>query len=564
MAIPVGLVNVAAMKKELTVKYVPMGADAPLEVCAYWVDAAAGVIHTPRQYGITACKNAGILYEDHTAPGHSVVFPRVPAPRDYQVEPLQLISECFQSHYDTVFRARTAWGKTLGTLIIAARLGVSTLVVVDQENLKDQWIDSLVKHFGFSKDDVGIIQGKKCVYEGKAVTIAMVQTLSQKTFPQAMYDAFGFVIVDEVHIIGAPTFSKILMQFSAGYRIGISATPKRRDGLQKLLDYNLGQVRVRIDDEHDPSAVYVAYHGTVYSEYANRSPKIGRFINEVTEDASRNLLVAEAIAYLYDTGRDILVLSDRIEQLQHLLSLCYYLGVPEAEMGMYAGYHMVYGYAKDPTPPRRPANLVKYNGDGSLGDLGAGYHYTPISLQLISKRPRKGELERVKTTCRILFATYGKFSKGVDEERLCGGVDASPRSTSEQVQGRILRKVSGKLRPIWITIGDTASYRSLYALACRLGDYRKNNSVVSKWSLEEGKETCEIDRLKAQTLAEVNRLKCLRTVQSRDGLNTLLTQRQEILQEAQPANGTRTRPTTVPRASPALRMASSRSVKSAR
>jgi len=541
MEIPIGSVDFNTVRKELTVAYRPMGAEESVEVKAY-VITKQGTILVPRQYGIDLCNALEIPYEDKTSGGKRATFPRVPEPRAYQVEPLAEIYQGTQTYYDFIARARTGWGKTIGALIIAARLKVSTVILVDQENLKDQWVKSLQDHFGFAKEDIGIIQGNKCSYEGKAVTIAMVQTLSQRLLPSAVYAYFGLVIVDEVHIIGAPTFHKVLLKFPATYRFGVSATPKRRDGLQKLLDYNLGEVRVYVEDEHDPSAVYVMQNPTVYSAYANKAPKIGRFINEVTEDGSRNLMLAEAAAYLYDTGRDVLVLSDRIEQLEHLQSLCFYLGIPPDAMGVYAGYGMAYGYDKDAKPVRRPEGYER------------GTEYTPISLTLISKRKRKQDLERIKTTARIIFATYGKFAKGVDEPRLSGGMDASPRSTAEQINGRILRKSDGKQTPIWITTCDTASYRSMFSLAQRIPDYVKNKAVVSKWSLEKGKTKCHAMALRSEALEEVKRLKSMPIETNRDGLNTLQTREQQMRHGLRRASDTM-RGTDRRRASP---MASSR------
>ena len=534
MAIPVDLVDADALADTLTVSYHPMGAEEPIEVEAFERDDT--YIYVPRQFGIDLCNRQHIDFEDRTSNGVPVKFPKIPKPRDYQVEVLDELEATFETYYDFLFRARTGWGKTIGSLILASRLGVSTLVVVDQENLKDQWVDTLVKHFGFDKKDIGIIQGKKCDYQGKAVTIAMVQTASRSELPPEVFDAFGFVLVDETHIIGAPTFSRILLWFSAAYRLGVSATPKRRDGLQKLLDYNLGKVRVYISDEHDPSAVYVAYHNTVYSAYANKAPKIGRFITEVTEDGSRNLLVAESAAYLYDTGRDCLVLSDRIEQLNNLMNLCYYLGVPVEDVGIYTGYRLEYAYEKDPTPARRPEGLVKHAGDEKTKP---GYYYTPVILKLVSKRCKKTELEKVKTTAAIIFATYGKFSKGVDEPRLSAGVDASPRSRSEQEQGRILRPLDGKLKPIWITIADWNSYRSLFALAGRIPDYEKNNATVSLWSLEKGKQPCDATDLRQETYDRVKMLKSAQIVTHSAGLYTIVTQPQRTGRGALPERLTR-------------------------
>jgi superfamily II DNA or RNA helicase len=542
MALPVERIPVSLIKQACTAKYLLMGAEEPTELPCYREDAE--YLHVPRQYGIRVCKQYGIAYDDATSTGYEAVFPRIPEPRDYQIDPLLDLQQCTESYYDFLFRARTGWGKTIGSLILAARLGVSTIILVDQENLKEQWIKTLIdpKLFGFALEDIGIVQGKVCKYEGCAVTIAMVQTLSQRSYPHEFYAYFGLLIVDEVHIIAAPTFSQPLLDFPAMYRIGVSATPKRKDGLQRVLDYNLGKVRVYVADEHEVNSVYVAEHPTVYSWYANISPKVGRFITEVSEDGSRNLLVAESATFLYDTGRDVLVLSDRIEHLKHLMTLCEYLGVPAEDMGLYAGYNPSYGYAKNPTPMRRPEGLTRNDDTGE-------FEYTPISLQLIAKRIKKTVLKGILEGARMIFATYGMFQKGVDVPRLTGGVDATPRSSSEQVHGRILRQQDGALRSIWITIADINSYRSLHGVSERITDYMRNNAEVFQWTLEEGEQPCNGKALKAAYRDESKRLKSLRIETNSAGLNTLLSPSARIESAKTTVNAIRERTRDQPRPS---------------
>lgn len=514
MSIPLREVrNLTQVKKDLTAMHQPMGAEEATEILLYRVTRTH--IEVPRQYGLDYCRIHGIPVEDATSPGHPAKFPRIPEPRDYQVGPLDEVLEAIGGYYDFLWRARTGWGKTIGSLITAARKGVTTLVLVDQENLKKQWIEALTTHFGLTLDNIGIIQGPVCKFAGCPVTIAMVQTVSQKRFPPEVYEYFGFLIVDEVHIIGAPTFGKVLRDFTAETRMGVSATPKRKDGLQKTLDYSLGKVRVYIEDEHEKSAVYVVTHPTIYSWYANTSPKIGRFINEIADDASRNMLVAESAVFLYETGRDVLVLGDRIEHLKELMDLCYYLGVPEDEMGLYAGTTPRFGYAKDPNPSRRPKGWTKHEGDENTEP---GVYYTPVSLQLISKKT-KG-LDRIKKEAAIIFGTYGMFSKGTDIPRLTGGVDATPRSEAEQVHGRILRGKMPK-RPIWITIQDENSYRSIFSFLGRIAGYLKNNAVLSHWSIEEGKTPCDVRKTKREARDRVAELKSMRIEPNSAGLNTL-------------------------------------------
>lgn len=513
LALPLGMVDSKSLIKALTIAYRPMGEDEDITVNAAYVEGE--FIHVPRQFGITYARQHGIDVDDQTSHGHPMKFPKVPKPREYQVDTIDEVVDTADLYYDFRFRARTGWGKTIGSLIVASRIGKTTLVVVDQENLKDQWVKALVTHFGLKESQIGVVQGDKLSYRDKPVTIAMVQTLRMKKVPDEFWDYFGLLIVDETHVIGAPTFSTILPEVNATHRIGISATPNRRDGLQKMLDWHLGKVRVWVADEHSPSSVYVLENDTVYSWYANSSPKMGRFINEIAEDGSRNLTVATAAAWLYDTGRDVLVLSDRISQLKHLESLCYYLGVPAGDMGLYVGESPAYMYDKDPKPLRRPKGWEK------------GTEYTPIKLQLISKKMNTAARNHVKDHAKIIFATYGMFSKGTDVPRLSGGVDASPRSQAEQIHGRILRGGSTKT-PLWLTMVDMNSYRSVYSLLGRIPGYEANNATVYKFDLDQGVIECESETLVDSLKDRHRKLKSMQIETNRDGLSTLKTKASQI------------------------------------
>lgn len=515
MAIPVELVHdLHGIKKTLTATYVPMGED-PVEVLCYRLDDQ--YLYTPRQFGLSYCKRHRIEIEDQTSLGFPAKFKRIATPRAYQVDTVAALVECSEQYYDFLFRAHTGWGKTIGCLIAAARIGRTTLIVVDQENLKDQWLKALDEHFGMTIENgqVGIIQGKVCDYR-RPVVIAMVQTLSRKRFPEEVYEYPGTLIVDEVHTVGSPVFSRILALIPATRRIGPSATPKRKDGLQKMLDYNLGPVRVAADKEHDESSVYFVTHPTIYSFYANISPKVGRIITEVSEDGSRNLLVAETAMLLWETGRDVLILSDRIEQLQNLISLLYYLGVDEDETGLYTDMEPHWRYAKNPTPARRPEGWVKNELTGTLD-------YTPISLQLISKKIPKTRLADVKARARILHGTYGKCAKGFDEPRLLAGIDASPRGSAGQTHGRIKRQQNAPKQPIWVTIVDENNYRLVFNFANRLGDYDKDNALIYRWGADGELVQCAVDDLRRQALARVKELKSMQIQPNKNGGHTLVT-----------------------------------------
>jgi superfamily II DNA or RNA helicase len=510
MHLPLSDIDVDRVRKDLTFKVYTPGEEEP-EVVRAWSAGREGYISVPRQYGIKTFK--GISCQDSTSLGQAIQSKLTPVELfDYQIPWVSDIVTAFKTRYDLVAKAATGKGKTVMSLEVIRRLGRKALVVVDQNFLKDQWYSQAKFFLGITDDKIGFIQGNVCDYEGKDIVVAMIQTLYSRKFNDDLYRYFGTVVFDESHTVGAPVFSTVLMQFPARYRFGVSATPDRRDALNKIIQYNIGVVEVNLDKVHRPSVVRYLEHDGVYSWYANISPKTGRFITEVSEDSSRNLLIARAIKWLYDSGRHVLAVSDRIEHVESLMALCKYLGIPPDHMGTVTGYTNTWRYAKDPLPKRKPKGLQK------------DADYTPVKLQLIAKRTPKKVLDEVKNTKQVIFSTYGMFSKGVDVPRLSAGIDCTPRSQAQQVHGRILRDDEGKQVPIWVTIRDVNSFRSEYQFGQRIREYVKSNAEIYKWVLGKGIKKQEPKLLAAEALNRATDLKERKITTKPDGSYTVQTQ----------------------------------------
>lgn len=545
MALPKGVIDVPALRKALTVKQWAIDGTPLDPIVAVREDD--DYLHVPRQFGLDFCQRWQIQFDNHTSLGDEVEFPEIPTPRDYQVPVITELEDACNSYYDFLFRARTGFGKTISTLLVAATLGRRTLVVVDSETLMIQWQEALQQHFGLPSS--GVIQAD-ALDVAHPVSIAMVQTLAQRRLPDWVYDHFGTIIFDESHIMGAPTYSEVLLDFSAAFRMGVSATVKRKDANQKLIEWNLGKVRVYVADSHAPSTVEVAFNDTVYSWYANSARTTGRYLSEISEDPARNLLISQHAIRLLESGRDTLVLSDRIEHLQGLMALCYYLGVDKEDMGLFTNQYARLEYEKDPTPKRRPPHWQP------------GTEYTPLRLAPVLRKTPKPKLKAVKETARLIFATYKMFEKGVDVPRLAGGIDATPRGAAEQVQGRILRVMEGKKNPIWVTIVDINSYRSLFQFSKRIPDYRINNSAIVLLRPDGEYESCQTSEVKRRAITRSEALRPARVVQTSRGLAIEGIQGMPGMFETAPARTTNAKRGFAPRLPPRPLPAAARSVTS--
>lgn len=469
-------------------------------------------VFVPRQYGLDFARMYNKPLKDETSNGYVVQFPKHVSLYPYQ-EPFvfDILTEFVDGSHDIMAEAATGKGKTVMSCEVAARLGVTTIVVVDQGFLRDQWIDAAQKFLGMDRSRIGIIQGSRCEYEGKDFVVAMVQTLYQKDLADEVYEHFGLVVFDEVHTVGAEQFSVVLGMFPARYRLGVSATPDRGDALQDVLEAHLGPVSVRLQQEHIQSIVRYVEYDRALSWYANVSPKTGRYVNEIAADTERNELIVRIIMELRESGRDVLAVSDRIEHLENLMAMAQYMGIDPNEMGLVSGYRTVWAYSKDATPPRRPYGWEK------------GTNYTPVCLQMLRKKIPKQVLKDTKQNKPILFATYGMFNKGVDVQRLGAGIDCTPRSKAKQVHGRILREMDGKLVPIWVTIRDKMSYKAEYQFLNRLSEYRESNAEVYQWNLEKGVRLKDGRNLAKQLRERIAKLKQCKILTGPDGNNTVIT-----------------------------------------
>jgi len=133
----------------------------------------------------------------------------------------------------------TGKGKCVVGINLAYRLRQKTLIVIHKNDLVKAWKDDIKKSFG-GKVKSGLIKAKSRVM-GDHITIATVQTLNRLSEEEweELKDEFGLVIVDEMHHAPAMSY-EVISHFSANYRLGLSATPERSDGLDEVLHLYFG------------------------------------------------------------------------------------------------------------------------------------------------------------------------------------------------------------------------------------------------------------------------------------------------------------------------------------
>ncbi len=127
----------------------------------------------------------------------------------------------------------TGSGKTLLGIKAISMQNTPALVVAPTLDLVDQWRSRLKEEFNV---DVGVLGGGE----------KDIQALTVSTYDSAYIHAerlgnrFGLIIFDEVHHLPAEGYRNIAEMFASPYRMGLTATFEREDGLHSELSRLVG------------------------------------------------------------------------------------------------------------------------------------------------------------------------------------------------------------------------------------------------------------------------------------------------------------------------------------
>lgn len=351
--------------------------------------------------------------------------------------------------YSFILEAPTGFGKTWCAMDIIAKLGKKTLIVVTKEDIRDQWVAAAEKLLGLKVGKgIGLIQGDTCLTVGQSLVIGMIQSLAkEERYPEHAFRDFGLAIWDETHRVGADYFSQSCFRVPAKLRLGISATPDRKDGRADVIHAHIGEVMVvtkaapmtpRILAQRSPWEVPLRKQRSetgawVMKPVPHTAGKCGHIINMLANHHGRNLILSKFTSAAYFKGRNILVQSDRKEHLEQLQAMIMNQGVPAADIAFYVG--------------------------------------------------GMNEAQRTHAkTKRVILATYQMTAEATDIPQLDTLVMATPKSDVRQIVGRILRAFPDKKEPVVFDLVDDSSNVFAGYWNSRQRWYRSVNAQVDKVS----------------------------------------------------------------------------------
>ena len=287
-------------------------------------------------------------------------------------------------------------GKTVMGLYIIAKLKKKTLVIVHKSFLLNQWIERIQQFLPNAR--VGKIQGQIVDIEDKDIVIGMLQSLSQKEYPENLFDSFGLSIYDETHHLGAEVFSRCMMKTITNYTLGLSGTMQRKDGLTKVFKMFLGDIiHKEKTDTSEHKVIVKAIHYKVNDDD----------FNEIKYDYRGNPLYSTMISKLCNYNhRSEFILKVLHTELENN---------PDQQIMILAHNKSLITYLHQAVEHRNIATVGYYIGGMKEADL------------------------KISEGKKVIIATYAMASEGLDIKTLTTLIMASPKTDVCQSIGRILR-----------------------------------------------------------------------------------------------------------------------------
>ena len=242
--------------------------------------------------------------------------------------------------YDTgILSAATAFGKTVVCCNVIAKRRTSTLILLQSSALIEQWENALNNFLYINEEPPEYITPKGRIKHRKSVIgklqnahdsttgiidIAMVGSLCKNGTMHHRLKDYGMVILDECHHAASNTIVDVLQAITAKYVYGVTATPLRGDGLEKINYMLLGSIRHkftskdRAKEQGIDHLVYPRFTKAVVPKFSSDKLHPNEAYEIIRNNEDRDNLIISDVNKCIQNGRTPVVLSKYVDHSQRL------------------------------------------------------------------------------------------------------------------------------------------------------------------------------------------------------------------------------------------------------
>ena len=229
-------------------------------------------------------------------------------------------------HDNGILAATTSFGKTVVGAYLISQRKVNTLILVHNTEIQKNWIEDLSRFLDINaelpeyKTKTGKVRKRKSLigrlYAGHdsmtgIIDVAIFSSLGKGDEINPIVEKYGMVIMDECHHGAAQTVEDVIGSVKATYVYGLTATPKREDGLEKKVYMQFGPIRFRYTAKERAEKQGIDHF--VYHRFTRLVSTTDLKINEAYKAAvecdSRNDQIIDDVVSCIQNGRTPLVMT---------------------------------------------------------------------------------------------------------------------------------------------------------------------------------------------------------------------------------------------------------------
>ena len=238
-------------------------------------------------------------------------------------------------HDNGILAATTSFGKTVVGAYMIAQRKTNTLILVHNTEIQKNWIEDLNKFLNINAElpeyqtKTGRVKKRKSIigklYTGHnsmtgIIDVAIFSSLGRGAEIDPIIEQYGMVIMDECHHGAAQTVEDVIGSAKAKYVYGLTATPKREDGLEKKVFMQFGPIRFRYTAKERAEKQGIDHF--VYPRFtrlvSTSDIKVTEANRAVIECDSRNEQIIADVENCIQNGRTPLVLTKYKEHAEIL------------------------------------------------------------------------------------------------------------------------------------------------------------------------------------------------------------------------------------------------------
>jgi superfamily II DNA or RNA helicase len=367
-----------------------------------------------------------------------------------------------------IIQASPGSGKTIMSIYVVAERKKKTIIICHRDSLVEQWIgpgtpdkpQGFLSHTDINPDEIGRLTSAnfKKVLKKKIIVctdqsfISLLKRNRQEFLIELNQANIGIFIGDEIHTaVGAPTFSECSLHIPAKVVFGLSATPKRKDSTNDILEAHLGKIFVPEGKSStmDARVTVLLFDFNVirgrekYMYWLGKFQR-SRYLNLIKNSKMFLGVSMSLLEKFVNDGRQIIFMSERIKLIDKLFVL-----LKTEDKAIFIG--------------------------GTKNDV----------------------LDK-----QVVFSTPGKIRDGVDIPKKDCLIMTSPIDNIDQMSGRIVRISKDKEEPLIVDCVDIGCPEIFKTIFPRMEFYNSKGWKVRYIYISSTGEKTEIDQIQVLKLSQ--------------------------------------------------------------